>query len=276
MQKMVIANNGNVGIGTTAPVATLEVSSNAAGTPIFKAGNAANIGLVVSSNDNVGIGTTSPGKKLDVLSSDSQGAIRLLSGSAVGGAGSYTSYAIGRTSMDGYWGVSSQANDFLTGSAAGDIVFGSTGASNKLFLTTNGASRLAIDSAGNVGIGTTIPASKLSVGGDIGLFAGSYLGSGQSYDLSGAASSANLQLYSLGDGATRLNNVAGAIKLQTAGTDRLTVLNGGNVGIGTASPGSKLAVVGLPTYADNAAATTGGLSVGDFYRTSTGVVMVRY
>lgn len=32
----------------------------------------------------------------------------------------------------------------------------------------------------------------------------------------------------------------------------------------------------LPTYADNAAATTGGLVAGDLYRTSTGAVMVRY
>ena len=32
----------------------------------------------------------------------------------------------------------------------------------------------------------------------------------------------------------------------------------------------------LPVYADNAAATTGGLTAGEFYRTSTGTVMVVY
>jgi hypothetical protein len=32
----------------------------------------------------------------------------------------------------------------------------------------------------------------------------------------------------------------------------------------------------VPTYADNAAATAGGLVVGAFYRTSTGVLMIRY
>jgi hypothetical protein len=32
----------------------------------------------------------------------------------------------------------------------------------------------------------------------------------------------------------------------------------------------------LPTYADNAAAIAGGLPIGDFYKTSTGVVMVRF
>ena len=41
---------------------------------------------------------------------------------------------------------------------------------------------------------------------------------------------------------------------------------GGNVGIGTTNPHSKLAVVGLPVYANNAAAITGGLAAGDFYR----------
>jgi len=32
----------------------------------------------------------------------------------------------------------------------------------------------------------------------------------------------------------------------------------------------------VATYADNAAATTGGLAVGDVYRTSTGQLMIRY
>ena len=43
--------------------------------------------------------------------------------------------------------------------------------------------------------------------------------------------------------------------------------NTGNVGIGTASPTSKLQVSGLPEYADNTTAIAGGLSVGAFYRT---------
>jgi len=50
----------------------------------------------------------------------------------------------------------------------------------------------------------------------------------------------------------------------------------GKVGIGTNAPSSALQVVGLPVYADNAAATTGGLSAGAFYRTATGVLMVRF
>lgn len=39
---------------------------------------------------------------------------------------------------------------------------------------------------------------------------------------------------------------------------------------------SSLRLTGLPVHADNTAATSGGLAAGDVYRTSTGVLMVRY
>jgi len=58
--------------------------------------------------------------------------------------------------------------------------------------------------------------------------------------------------------------------------ERLVVKADGKVGIGTNAPTSIFQVVGLPTYADNAAATAGGLTAGAFYKTATGVVMVRY
>jgi outer membrane protein assembly factor BamB len=48
---------------------------------------------------------------------------------------------------------------------------------------------------------------------------------------------------------------------------KLYISAAGKVGIGTLTPGSPLAVAGLPIYANNAAAITGGLSAGDFYRT---------
>lgn len=51
------------------------------------------------------------------------------------------------------------------------------------------------------------------------------------------------------------------------GVGDLALMPVGNVGIGTTEPKSKLHVVGLPVYEDNAAAITGGLAAGAFYRT---------
>jgi hypothetical protein len=54
----------------------------------------------------------------------------------------------------------------------------------------------------------------------------------------------------------------------TAGTlYKMTIQWDGKVGIGTTAPKSPLHVVGLPVYANNAAAISGGLTAGAFYRT---------
>lgn len=55
---------------------------------------------------------------------------------------------------------------------------------------------------------------------------------------------------------------------RTANTIDTISFPNGNVGIGTLDPTSILQVVGLPIYANNAAAITGGLTVGAFYRTN--------
>lgn len=72
----------------------------------------------------------------------------------------------------------------------------------------------------------------------------------------------------LNQGAT----VGGAV----TASPKLRITYDGKMGLGTLTPTSALQVVGLPTYADNAAATAGGLTAGAFYRTATGVLMVVY
>ena len=79
-----------------------------------------------------------------------------------------------------------------------------------------------------------------------------------------------------GDGYVLLDVVNSNFVANTNDGSVMRVLTNGNVGIGTTTPQTKLAVVGLPVYADNAAAITAGLQAGDFYRTTSGVVMVVY
>ena len=66
------------------------------------------------------------------------------------------------------------------------------------------------------------------------------------------------------------------ITFQLQNVTKLTLATNGYVGIGTTTPTSPLAVAALPVFASNAAAKAGPpvLKAGDFYRTSTGVLMV--
>ena len=69
------------------------------------------------------------------------------------------------------------------------------------------------------------------------------------------------------------------LKTKTAGgtvVSALCIDTDGKVGIQKTSPNTNFAVASLPTYADNTAALAGGLTAGDFYRTSSGAVMVTY
>lgn len=152
---------------------------------------------------------------------------------------------------------------------------GTTSSSSSLNITNSvDSSMLFVRDDGNVGIGTTTPSSKLEITGDVKITGMFVLG-------------ANKGIWSAGG---LLSDAPGGFEIGTRNDLALKFIIGryesninamyidtaGKVGIGTTAPTSKLQVVGLPTYADNAAATTGGLTAGAFYHTSTGVLMVVY
>jgi ethanolamine utilization microcompartment shell protein EutS len=110
------------------------------------------------------------------------------------------------------------------------------------------AAQNTFPASGNVGIGTTAPPSTLSVAGDIGINAGSYLRA-----ISG--SNTNLNYIQMYDGNGGMNfftyygigvPTQGYFNFYTASSTKPTmnINSNGNVGIGTMAPAEKLEVAG--------------------------------
>ena len=135
----------NVGIGTTTPTSRLSDTSAGTGTGrAFAVADSSNVErLTVLDNGNVGIGTGGPLYKLHV----------------VGTAGTYNAITSDGTREFGIYNSAS-------GSSIGTVT------NHDLTLMTNGAGRVTITTAGNVGISTTSPSSAFSLGSGTGYFAG--------------------------------------------------------------------------------------------------------
>ena len=119
--------------------------------------------------------------------------------------------------------------------------------------------------SGNVGIGVTSPGQKLTLPSDS--FIGwEHTASNQSvtYKIGHDAVTAGPMQFvtSFNPGATRP-----VFSFFASSSEICTMLRNGNIGIGTDTPNSKLSIVGLSEYSDNAAAIIAGLEEGDLYRT---------
>ena len=238
-ERMTIESNGNVGIGTASPTFKLHVNSadasddvayihhdnpaqssgdvlkvrsdagDNAGSALLNVQNNTGSALYVRGDRNVGIGTDSPSVKLDIRLSGTTGKVAELHNSV--------GYGVGFTveSDGGVNTINSESNQALA--------FATNGSSNE---------RIRITSGGNVGIGTTSPGSKLSIGGTTGSY-----GSGIGFEPTGTG--ARIYRTFIGtDGSFRFDDV-------TAGfLTRLAITSSGNVGIGTTSPSAKLDVDG--------------------------------
>lgn len=238
---------GNVGIGTTAPARILELSQaepylrfnptavsgayllGAADGKFYFTPESSYVATMTLSSGNVGIGTTSPSYKLDLRSPLNTDTFAFVSGGP------------GLTKGGIYLGNDgTQYSSLWFDNATNDLVIRQNYSSGNLILGTASTEKMRITSAGNVGIGTTNPtygfvvnrqSTSLSATGTM------YIGA----SLNGGGKGLVI------DSTTRTDADAAVLALQIisrTGSTTLGATVGGNVGIGTTSPGDKLDVSG--------------------------------
>ena len=208
----------SIGIGTASPLGVFHVNNDVTGS---------DSSFVILKNGRVGIGKINPWTKVEVV-----GDIAVGYGDA---------YIVGA-----YDGLS-------WNSSTGSVVLGSKVAGNNLEFNAGSATTRMVVSAGtgNLGIGTSSPGSKLDVSGDVNILSttahplviratvdgyGTLIReSDDGFDAIGLFGYASRGRIYINSGGTT------TIELDGSG---VSYFNGGNVGIGTASPGAQLEVAG--------------------------------
>lgn len=210
----------------------------AATVPVTVTGSAPTNSIFVDSSGRVGFHTATPVLDLHVATGNTP-ALRL--------------------EQNNSGGFTAQTWD-IAGNEANFFVRDVTGGSRLPFRIRPGAPTSSIDIAasGNVGIGTASPTNIQSNSPVLHIF-----GTGPSIRIQDSGSGGDWNLLARNGASTNLFRIYD----NANAADRLDINASGNVGIGTTSPTSKLQVVGLSVFANNAAAVAGGLTAGAFYRT---------
>ena len=212
-------------------------------------------------NGNFGIGTPSPNRKLTVSAGGSDARISILdSDTAAASAISLVEF-FGNDARGGWAGISSGTL----------FIHGESALTGGISLRTNAVDRVRITNTGNVGIGTTSPSSPLVVSTGTANF-DAYLGVNGTISIGNAQASgivspgiigvsverAGLRLVGRTADANTDGDIVFDVRPTTGGdfatvttkayrftrygSELMTILRNGNVGIGTASPGERLSV----------------------------------
>jgi hypothetical protein len=258
-----VSGSGFVGIGTTTPTYPLTIGgtnpamllSTSTGQSTLYFTNTSNAiynlssdnGLVfyvnssnqgkITTNGNWGIGTTSPTEKLHV----SGGNVLIVNSAAANDAN--TTVLRLQAGSDATLGALYLQTELRPSATGGNRRV-------EIYAGDNSAYRNITFPYASVGIGTTSPSYKLHVVGSNNTTPfGISVGSNAHYVFTGNSTSGYTTTFNINDTGLYIghNSSARSLSLQTNSTDRLTILGGGNVGIGTTAPDSNLQVGSVST-----------------------------
>ena len=206
----------NVGIGTTNPINILTIAGDVSA---FGSLNATNINATRITGTGIYINT-----KPVQASGDFN----------IGNISNYTQYA--------------RSSDFNLNNISNDTLRITDNASIALW-NRNGNNIFLREITGNVGIGTTSPGQTLEVNGVTRLRRGDTQTWLELYNIQSASIRGTIG--NAADGTIQINSNDVAMTFGTSSTERMRITTTGSVGIGTASPISRLHVLGNSTLVGN-------------------------